>query len=347
MKLNFPQTRYQGSKLKLIDWFAHIFQEIKFETVLDAFGGTGAVSYLFKKMSKEITYNDLLSSNWYIGKALIENNSTKFDLSKVGSIFNRKNGFDYSTIIRDQFQDIYYTNEENIFLDITVQNILQLKDLYEKSLCLFALFQACIQKRPFNLFHRKNLYLRVSNVKRSFGNKKTWDTPFPELIIRALKEGNQAVFNNNMFNKALNYPILEIPIPDDGFDLVYLDPPYISYQGVGVDYRDFYHFLEGICSYDNWEEMIDYKSKHRRLKRIPNKWIDPKHISKSFEKAIAKFHDSKMVISYRDPGTPSVETLEKIMLSYKKNVRIHTRDYKYVLASKQNSVKEVVFVSER
>ena len=98
-------------------------------------------------------------------------------------------------------------------------------------------------------------------------------------MMRAIEECNQAIFSNDQTNKALNYPILDIPLLEEGFDLVYLDPPYISSNGVVVNYRDFYHFLEGICNYDNWEEMIDFESKHRRLKAIPDKWSDPKQIS--------------------------------------------------------------------
>ena len=54
-----------------------------------------------------------------------------------------------------------------------------------------ALNQACLMKRPFNLFHRKNLYIRTANVERQFGNKTTWETPFPTLFTRLVKEANQ------------------------------------------------------------------------------------------------------------------------------------------------------------
>ena len=347
MLVPFPQTRYQGSKLKLLDWFQPIFQNIEFNSVLDAFGGTGAVSYMFKRMGKEVTYNDILISNWYIGKALIENHSTKIDLAKVRSLFEMQNGYTYRSTIQDNFKDIYYLDEENKFLDILVQNILQLENQMKKAICLYALFQACIQKRPFNLFHRKNLYLRLNNVSRSFGNKKTWDTPFPDLIIRAIKECNQAIFNNNRTNKALNYSILEIPTFEDEFDLVYLDPPYISKDGVGVDYRDFYHFLEGICDYDNWEDMIDFESKHRRLKAIPNQWSNPKQISNEFEKTIKKFKDFKLAVSYRNPGIPSIDTIKNILFSYKAKIEVNTKDYKYALSKPKKSVKEVLFISEK
>ena len=70
----FPPTRYQGSKHKIIDWIEYCTKNLEFETVLDAFGGTGSVSYLFKKQGKQISYNDYLHFNTIIGQALIENN---------------------------------------------------------------------------------------------------------------------------------------------------------------------------------------------------------------------------------------------------------------------------------
>ena len=67
----FPSTRYQGSKLKLVDWIINETKNYSYETVLDAFGGTGSVSYSYKKIGKEVTYNDILKFNYQFGKALI------------------------------------------------------------------------------------------------------------------------------------------------------------------------------------------------------------------------------------------------------------------------------------
>lgn len=344
-EISFPRTRYQGSKYKLLNWLYSIFNELKFDSVLDPFGGTGAVSHLFKKMKKQVTYNDILVSNWYIGKALVENKSVRFDLSRVPPLFAIKKGIKYESIIQDNFKDIYYIEEENKQLDIVVQNILDIENEYEKSLCLFALFQACIQKRPFNLFHRKNLNLRLNKVKRTFGNLKTWNTPFPVLFEKALIEGNNAIFDNCKNNRAINHSILNIPL-NGSYDLVYLDPPYVSKEGIGVDYRDFYHFLEGICFYHDWTQMINDESKHKNLYRIPNEWSNNKKNLLMFEKAIDKYQDSIIAISYRDPGLPSIETLKKILYSYKRTIHLYKKNYKYVLTSKQKKGDEVLIIAE-
>jgi hypothetical protein len=45
----FPSTRYQGSKNKITDWIWEEIKDLNFQTVLDAFGGTGSVSHLLKR----------------------------------------------------------------------------------------------------------------------------------------------------------------------------------------------------------------------------------------------------------------------------------------------------------
>ena len=60
----FPSTRYQGSKAKLVDWIWEQIADLDFTTCLDAFGGTGAVAYRLKQAGKRVTYNDLLRFNY-------------------------------------------------------------------------------------------------------------------------------------------------------------------------------------------------------------------------------------------------------------------------------------------
>ncbi|GAI19003.1 unnamed protein product, partial [marine sediment metagenome] len=242
----FPSTRFQGSKAKLVDWIWDNVRGLNFDTAVDAFGGTGAVAYLFKRKGKAVTYNDSLKFNYFIGLALIENDCETLSDADIEWILNRHPKIDYPSTIQELFHDIYYTDEENAWLDLVIMNIRHISNPYKQALAYFALFQACIIKRPFNLFHRKNLYIRFKDVKRSFGNKASWDRPFDQWFRHFVAEANAAVFDNGRKNKALNLDPLDIP---DAFNLVYIDTPYISSKGVGVDYFDFYHFLEGITIY--------------------------------------------------------------------------------------------------
>lgn len=178
----FPTTRYQGSKLKFIDWIWNCIKDIPFHTALDAFGGTGCVAYKLKQEGKSVAYNDILPFNYFIGKALIENKDTILEEWETKSLLQEHPNVIYPHFIADTFKDIYFTEEENHWLDIVSTNIRSIQNTYKQSIAYFALFQSCIIKRPYNLFHRKNLYVRLQNVKRSFGNKKHGIPPLKYIL---------------------------------------------------------------------------------------------------------------------------------------------------------------------
>jgi adenine-specific DNA methylase len=337
----FPVTRYQGSKSKLAGWIWTQIAGLNFTTCLDAFGGTGAVAYRLKQAGKQVTYNDVLHFNCLFGQALIENKETRLEPTELEWLLGKHPEVDYSLFIQDNFHSIYFTAEENVWLDQTIANIRRLSCPYKFALAFFALAQACIIKRPYNLFHRKNLYLRLAEVKRSFGNKSAWDRPFWEWFAHFVTEANLAVFDNGQTNRALNYDAIAVP---GTYDLVYIDPPYISRQGVAVDYRDFYHFLEGLAIYNDWSAEIDYNSKNHRLKRQPSEWVDKKRIRAAFARLFERYQESILVVSYRSDGIPSEEELVALLRRYKPTVHVaHSGQYQYAL-SKNSQSEEIILI---
>lgn len=336
----FPSTRFQGSKLKIVDWIWDAIKEYEFNSVLDAFGGTGSVAYMLKAKGKQVAYNDILKFNWFIGLALIENDHEILSENEVEYIITKHRGVKYPSFVYKTFKDIYFTEEENEWIDVVSTNINSLENIYKKAIAYFSLFQACIIKRPYNLFHRKNLYVRLSDVERNFGNKTTWDTSFVVHFKKFTKEANQAVFMNNQHNQAYNLNVFDIA---GNFDLVYIDTPYISQNGVGVDYLGFYHFLEGLVNYDQWGKMIDYETKHKKLRSNGSVWTNKNEIYLAFDKLFDKFKKSILVVSYRSDGIPTVEELEKLLKKYKKNiVELKRREYKYVLSNSHS--EEIIFI---
>ncbi len=330
----FPSTRYQGSKRTLVEWIWDNVCHLQFDSVLDVFGGTGVVSHMFKNAGKQVIYNDLLAFNHQIGLALIENANVTLTGEDLALVLADRPDVIYPDFIQKSFEGIYFTSEENVWLDRVVYNIDHvLVDSNKRALARFALFQACIIKRPYNLFHRANLYMRTAQVERSFGNKATWDTPFETHFRTFVAEANQAVFDNGRNNRALRCDALETPI---GLDLVYIDPPYLNSKGVGVDYRDFYHFLEGLTDYKNWHAQIDHNSKHHRLQPQKSPWNSPGTIAESFEQLIKRHEASVLVISYRDDGIPSREQLVRLLRKYKKQVHEATQSKQYALAHKKS-----------
>jgi adenine-specific DNA-methyltransferase len=330
-----PTTRYQGSKRKILSWLWSHLGNFEFDSVLDAFGGSASVSFLFKKMGKRVTYNDQMKWNYLVGTALIENDHVRLSPSDIDLLCEPVNR-DGAAFVSECFSGMYFTDRENLWIDVVSSRISKLYQesscRYKTALAQYGLFQACLIKRPFNLFHRSNLPLRRAQVSRSFGNKTTWDTPFGEHLRKFLNEGSSFVFAGKHPCVAMNYDVTAIP--DTTFDLVYLDPPYVrrGSSNETANYQRCYHFLEGLAQYDNWPELLDHSTPLRRIKiGEDSHWINPDKNKKVFAEVIEKFHKSKIAISYKKYGSPSVETLVRMLKRHGKKVTVRSRHYKYAL----------------
>lgn len=335
---SFPTTRYQGSKRKMLPWIYSILKDIEFETVLDGFGGTGSVSYLFKSMGKRVTYNDVLRFNHYIGKAIIENSTVRLQSEDLQRMIGILEGTANSIFIQENFTDCYYRDNENQWIDRVSTNLAafnassEQSTLYKASLGFYALFQACMVKRPFNLFHRKNLKIRTRKVKRSFHNSRAWETPFEQHFLRFAEEANKSVFDSGKRCRSINESILEIG--ETEFDLVYLDPPYFRKEGSNEtsNYLNCYHFLEGLANYEKWPVLIDRQTRNLRFKADYIRGVPTKgNIGEMFEQMFLKFKHGKIVVSYKYGGIPSVESITRLLKKFKRTVTTRSKHYHYAL----------------
>ena len=339
---SFPSTRYQGSKRKLVPQILRHLQGLAFDTALDVFGGTGCVAHALKCLGKRVTYNDYLRFNHQIGLGLIENDNVRLIEADVAAIGRRRPDVEYSNFIERTFAEIYFTDDENRWLDVAVGNIRAVGCKYKRALCWFALFQSALAKRPYNLFHRKNLYMRTSSVPRSFGNKTTWDRPFDVHFRHFAARANEAVLDSGGRCRAICGDALDVP---GAYDLVYVDPPYINARGVGVDYHHFYHFLEGMTQYDTWARLIDPSSKHRRLSPNGNPWGQAERVGACLRELFYRSHRSAIVVSYRSDGIPSVRHLSELLRTVKRRVAVHElAPYQYALSTNRTS-HEVLLVA--
>jgi len=335
-----PPTRYQGSKRKLCPWIAACLGELAYDTVLDAFGGTGSVAYMLKGLGKRVTYNDVLRANEQVGIALVENDRVQLSQATIDAVSGDGGGADLSrrrhpTLIADTFAGIYFTDDENAWLDRACACIAEIPNRHERALAWYALFQSALAKRPYNLFHRRNLYMRTAEVSRSFGNKRSWDRLFAEHFERFAAAANAAVIDGGGTCRVVCGDACAVA---GEFDLVYIDPPYISARGIGVDYAHFYHFLEGLVDYDAWAERIDHTSKHRRMHAVPSPWTNPRTIAGAFDAIFARYRNSQLAVSYRNDGVPTIDELAAILRRHGRKPRVHElRRHQYALSTRRET----------
>jgi adenine-specific DNA-methyltransferase len=337
----FPKTRYYGSKRRLLSWIYHAVKDLPFNTVLDGFGGTASVSLLFKAMGKQVNYHDALLCNTISAEALL---ADKFPFSDINDAYqfieNIKPEYGF---IAKTFPNMYYTNEENEWLDGAAEAIQAVDNPLQRSAYFYCLFQACLKKRPFNLFHRANLNLRLNNeVNRSFGNWATWERTFQDLIKTNILDLQLISLSNHQ--KARIIQPGDISLLADGYELVYLDPPYIGKTRNSENYLQRYHFLEGLCTYEEWNDKVNRNSKNNTLQPVSylEKWQSRKYFNNLLFELILKHKKSIIVLSYMSDAYPTEDEIYKFFKQTFKRSYVLKREISHALAKKSKT--ELLFI---
>lgn len=238
--------------------------------------------------------------------------------------------------ISRHYKGIFFTDEENAWLDGALQIIFNLKEKDKKKLYLYLVMQASLMKRPFNLFHRANLNLRTAkNINRNFGNMTTWERSFPKTIdkliidlLRLSERKQKAKINEPM-------TVEKLPV---GYDLVYLDPPYVKNE-VKDTYWKKYHFLEGIANYPDMHLLIEnnLKIKQLRKNKYMDEWEKPALFKDKLFSLIEKHSNSIVVLSYMTNALPHEEELLKFFKKQFKSVKLSRKDFSHALAKKKKT----------
>ena len=315
--MRLPVTRYYGSKRKLVDkiWEALQEQQVQFNSVLDVFGGTGIVSYYMLKKGKQVFYNDILSFNCVNAEALMQSPKGVLTVEEAMSLIWPLDEVDYQHIISENFGDVYFLDRENEQIDIIVQNIQRLAPEKQAS-AYYILFQSCMIKRPFNIFHRKNLNLRTNYQDSKFGNKVTWEQPFEQLFVKFAKELQEFQFEELPDFEISNQSALNCNIQAD---LVYIDTPYFTKRnGNSITYHNRYHFLEGLLHYEEIPVLIDNNKVNKEIVLGKNMEFEcSRQYLQDLSSLLEKHRGSTIALSYTTSGYPSIDELEELVRRYK------------------------------
>ncbi|MES0158792.1 MULTISPECIES: DNA adenine methylase [unclassified Mesorhizobium] len=339
---SFPQTRYYGSKRRLLGWMYSHLGAVRFDSVLDAFGGTGSVSLMFRAMRKRVTYHDGLLFNEDVGRSILADKPalSRGNVKALLDSVKPKAG-----VISQHFSEIFFKDEENSWLDGFFHLIdSEERSVEERSLLRYVIYQACLKKRPFNLFHRANIHLRTNlTVHRSFGNAVTWERSFTHHALQAYDDIVRRSVSNGSFS------ILPSGNAEDiapGYDLVYIDPPYIGREERRNrdDYWRRYHFLEGLARYNEWEKLIDTKSNIRLFE--PPSWFPEWASTRSFKDRLFSFIDrhqhSIVVLSYVSGAFPSEAEIKAHFEARFSQVSVHSAEHNHALSKARK--RELLFI---
>lgn len=340
----FPATRFQGSKRKILNEIQGVVSDVEGHRFLDLYSGSGIVSLLFRKLGKTVISNDYLLYNNNTARVFLGATNEILDsLDVCGDLSflleNKEQSFD--NYVSDEFYGVYFKDKENLEIDNFCQNINAFTG-FKKELYIYAVGQALIKKRPYNLFHRANLDMRMKDVKRSFGNAKTWETSIKDHAIKCINELKAFPFSLATHYSVTNVDTSDIKSITNDVDLVYMDPPYISNKSVSVNYSNFYHFLEGLCDYSLFKHG-DAKYPHKPIINKASSWSKHDSACRELEEICLHFNKSKIIMSYRSDGLPTPEEVKTIMEKTGRRAEVHSAgEYQYALS--KNKISEELFI---
>jgi adenine-specific DNA-methyltransferase len=330
----FPRLRYMGSKYRVVPHLSRIMHGLRFDRALDAFSGSGVVAYALKEMGKEVVANDFLDFPAAVAAAVVENPGFTLGPDEVRLLLSPSaDGRDF---IQRTFAGLYFPGEDHAFLDSAWSHIPSLPR-YKREIAIAALCLAAARKQPRGVFTVTDL--RYDDGRRSLR------APLATLFVEAVADYNQAVFDNGRANRVMCSDVFAVDA--DGFDLVYLDPPYAPPRDDN-DYIKRYHFLEGLSVY--WEgKRIMHSTGTKKIEKRFTPFGYKRTIRQALADLFHQFRRSTIVLSYSSNSVPDEHTILQLLKAQKPQVEVFRIPHRYSFgthaAAQRRTVDEFVFVA--
>ncbi len=334
--LAYPPTRFMGSKEKLLPYIKDVAEQFKFDSALDLFSGSGAVSYLFKTMGKQVYSNDYMAMSFTFSQAMIENNSEVLTEQDVNKLFLPNPTAD--NFVQNTFSGLYYTDRDNALIDQVRANIKKIRNKHKRSIAMASLIRACLKKRPRGIFTYTGF--------RYDDGRADLRLSMEEQIRNAAQLINNSIFDNGKVHRSRHGDAMTARFKPG---LVYIDPPYYSPLSDN-EYVRRYHFVEGLAR--NWQGVdMQWHTKTRKFKNYPTPFSSRSGAEDAFDKLFRRLRDSVLLVSYSSNSEPTREEIISLMSKYKRHVEVIDINYRYSFANQghkvddnKNEVQEYLFV---
>ncbi|HLI46206.1 MAG TPA: DNA adenine methylase [Geobacterales bacterium] len=334
-----------GSKQRILNFIFKHVDKLNFDTVLDAFSGSGSVAYEFKRRMKQVDTNDMLHFSYATCKAIIENNDKTITAEMLEELMRPRS--DASNFITKNFGGVFFTKQDCTFLDSLWRNIQDLNNEYQRYLAIAAATRACQKAYPRGTF-------TVAKAERRKKARPDFWLRLQDHFAISIRELNHCVLNNRKRNKSYWSDIFKFKKND--YDLVYLDPPYPS-KFSDNNYVRRYHFIEGFSLY--WKNLeIDAELRSKKFQShsaYPNMFVHEEMAKRSLIELFEKFSKSIIALSYSSNCRYSWQQVYRMLEKVKgrKHVQIHYTHHTYSLGNRidrtgnlNNRSKEFLFIAK-
>lgn len=332
----YPRIRYMGSKYRLLPHLAQAFADAGGGTALDAFSGSGVVSYLLKRQGFAVTANDMLEFPGVLSSATVVNQGILLSDSDVSTIMGPP--ADERSFIRDTFDGVFFTADDRAFLDSAWSHIDRLSD-ERKAIAISALVLSAARKQP------RGVFTISGDLSHYDDGRRDLQLSMREHFVERVASYNAAVFEGA--EATVTRQQAESFEAGD-YDVVYLDPPYAPPTDDNCYIKRF-HFLEGLSRY--WQgDTLMLGTKTKKLPKPHTGFSTKRTIVEAFRQTFHRFESSgTIVLSYGSNALPDVDTLTALLREVKTEVEVrkipHVYHYGTHRTANRRAVDEYIFLA--
>jgi adenine-specific DNA-methyltransferase len=331
----FPRLRYMGSKYRLLPHLARVFADLGGKSAVDAFSGSGVVSYLLKAQGFEVTSNDFLNFPSVIARATVVNSTERLDDDTVEAICGPP--ADDRDFIQSTFDGLYFTPADRQFLD-SAWSLIDRMEGHKRDLAISALVLSAARKQPRGVF-------TFTDSTRYADGRRDLRLSLREHFRERVQEYNAVIFSNGRNNVALSGDVFDLRATAP--DIVYLDPPYAPPRDDN-DYIKRYHFLEGLSVYWRGVTIMD-KTKTKKLAKRFTPFAYKRTIEDALLRTFEQFESAgAIMLSYSSNAIPDADRVAELLSKVKPSVEVIAIDHKYSfgthLAASRRDVSEYLFI---
>lgn len=329
----YPKVNYIGNKEKIVQWICDQFPKDAV-SIFDAFSGGCSLSYEAKSRNLTVYTNDILKINYYIAKALIQNNKVVLDIEDMNILFE---GEPFEGFMFKNYANVFFFPEECKELDLYRRNIEKLESVEKKALAFTLIRRAMIRKMPYSRFTlnwEKIKQLRNEEYSyQKYKRKRAYhNLSFKQHFLENVNEYNNAVFDNGKQNIAYNDDVFNL-VEKISSDIIYLDPPY---AGTMNNYFSFYGLIDNFIS-------------SSQTQPFENNFMNKKNVSLLFDKLFSKLQNFKYwLLSYNNSSYPTKEEILYLLNKYSSDVQVIEKKHNYQITGKDKKEKnkEYLFIAK-
>ncbi|MBO9049172.1 DNA adenine methylase [Curtobacterium flaccumfaciens] len=323
-----------GSKYQLLPHLERVFAQLGGTSAVDAFSGSGVVSYLLKSQGFNVTSNDFMAFSSTVARATVENATERLDADTVEWICGPS--LDGRDFIQRTFEGRYFTPDDLAFLDDAWSHIDQLTG-YQRDIAIAALVLSAARKQPRGVF--------TYTGTRYVDGRRDLQLSLREHFHERVQEYNSTVFDIGTTSRAVCGDVFDLENTTP--DLVYLDPPYAPPRD-DADYMKRYHFLEGLSLYWRGVEIMQ-ETKTKKIAKRYTPFAYKRSIEDALLRTFQKFEGAgAIVLSYSSNALPNAERIAELLSEVKPTVELQSIDHRYSFgthaAATRRSASEYLFI---